>query len=153
MDKPMSWFEESRQEFKIERPLHFTNYRHCCECAEHDQTLISNNIDTIGLDELGSPGWDPICFCNPQGKIYYMPALIRLSLETINDHFYFEQLLFHLEHDGDNNDSFLNCSQSQKKFIKHFLEYMIVQYSKQIDQNMCADEVLRTYEIWSNATK
>ena len=79
----MNWIEEAKIIFYINKPVHFTNYEHCEECAEHDETLLSKTIDSIGLDEIGKEGWDPICFCSNEGKIYYMPSFIRLSLDTI----------------------------------------------------------------------
>ena len=88
---------------EVPRPEHFTDYEHCCECAEHDQTLLNATIDTIGLDELGNPGWDPVCFASAEGKQYYFPAFVRLSLDSIDHEFYFGQLLFHLEGSGAGN--------------------------------------------------
>ena len=58
------------------RPEHFTNYRHCCECAEHDETLRNTTPDQLTYDDV-SPGWDPLCFITPEGFRYYFPALVR----------------------------------------------------------------------------
>jgi hypothetical protein len=88
--------DQIRQVFAgVQRPAHFTDYQHCEECAEHDQTLASNTPDTITLNELGNPGWDPICFATPQAFLYYMPALARLALDTGEDG-YLDQLLFRI---------------------------------------------------------
>lgn len=76
------------------RPEHFTNFTHCSECAEHDETLRSHTPATIGLDQLGHPGWDPICFVSDAGFHYYMPALARLAVDSTAD--YLQQFLFHL---------------------------------------------------------
>jgi hypothetical protein len=35
----MDWIQQATQLFNVPKPVHFTNYRHCCECAEHDETL------------------------------------------------------------------------------------------------------------------
>lgn len=66
---------------EAERPEHFTNHLHCDECADHDETLRSHTPDTIGMDELGNPGWDPICFITVPGYLYYMPGFARLAME------------------------------------------------------------------------
>ena len=92
----MDWIDRAKYLFKAPKPEHFTNFNHCEECEEHDQTLLALDIDIIGIDELGNPGWDPICFASPEGKKYYLPALIRLSLDTMMDEFYLDQFLFHL---------------------------------------------------------
>ena len=148
----MDWIKESKKLFAVKKPEHFTDFEHCCECAEHDETLTVSSIEKIGLTELGNPGWDPMCFCSAEGMEYYFPALVRLSLETAeNDEFYFDQLLFHLEYGGEENRFFLHCTGLQKEFVASFIEYMIATFPDQIEENMCADEALRTYELWKSA--
>jgi hypothetical protein len=147
----MDWVQKAKILFESERPEHFTNYKHCEECAEHDETLRNAEIDTIGLDVLGNPGWDPICFSTVEGKKYYMPSFIRLCLETIENEFYFGQFLFHLEGDGRENSLVQSCTEQQRKFISSFIEYMLDSFTKEIESNCCTDEVLKVYEIWSNA--
>lgn len=53
------------------RPEHFTNYTHCEECAEHDETLRAHHPDTIAEEHVGHAGWDPICFITEAGFRYY----------------------------------------------------------------------------------
>jgi len=115
----MNWIEAAKTLFNAEKPVHFTNHIHCEECAEHDETLRNANIETIGLVELGNPSWDPICFCSAVGKLYYTPAFIRLSLETVQGDFYFGQYLFHLEIDGKQNDYFTSCTNEQEHSSYH----------------------------------
>lgn len=145
----MDWVNKSKMLFSTRKPEHFTNYEHCEECAEHDRTLLSSDIDTIGLNELGNPGWDPICFSSQEGKKYYMPAFVRLSLETMNDDFYFGQLLFHLEYDGPDNAFYLACSGEQRKFVASFIAFVIEAYTEQIENDFATDEALKAYTIWS----
>ena len=148
----MDWKNQAKQIFDMPKPEHFTNYRHCCECAEHDQTLLSCDVDSIGLAELGNPGWDPLCFCSPEGFIYYMPALVRLTLDTIDDpkQSYLEQMLFHLIKDGPDNRFVSACNEEQRKFVAEFLEYLIAEHAEQIaGEVFTADDILRAHEIWS----
>ncbi|WP_417446317.1 DUF6714 family protein [Kangiella sp.] len=147
----MDWVGEAKRLFHMEKPRHFTDYKHCDECEEHDQTLINSTIDTISLDELGSPGWDPLCFATAEGKKYYMPSLIRLSLETMNNEFYFGQFLFHLEADGKGNELYMACNSEQRELIKAFVEYAILNYAEQLEDNGYQNEALKVQEIWSNA--
>ena len=63
-------------------PENYTNRDHCDECAEHDETLRSYTPKSIGLEQLGNAGWDPICFVLPKAFKYYFPALVRLSLDS-----------------------------------------------------------------------
>ncbi len=145
----MNWIKEAKILFNIDKPAHFTNHEHCEECAEHDETLLSKSIDSIGLDEIGNEGWDPICFCSNEGKVYYMPSFIRLSLDSIKKDFYLGQFLFHLMNDGEGNSLFLFCSKKQRAFIVSFLEFMINSYEKEIERECCTDNILRAHEIWS----
>src|ERR687888_2561810 len=80
----MDWIQAAKRLFQVPKPAHFTNYRHCCECAEHDAVLTASDVNSIGLEQLGNPGWDPLCFTSAEGLLYYMPALIRLTLETMD---------------------------------------------------------------------
>jgi hypothetical protein len=148
----MDWKKQAKLLFNLPKPEHFGNYQHCCECAEHDQTLLAHDIESIGLDQLGNPGWDPLCFCSPEGLIYYMPALIRLTLNTIDDpqKNYLDQLLFHLIYDGENNRLVSACNAEQRKFVADFLAYLLETYSAEIEKGvMTYDDLFRAHEIWS----
>ena len=145
----IDWIKEARQWFAVSKPQHFTDFGHCPECAEHDETLLSSSVDQISIKELGNPGWDPMCFCSAEGIEYYFPALVRLTLATASDEdFYFCQLLFHLEYGGKENRFLQHCSRSQREFVAAFIEHMISTYPDTLEQNLCATEALNTYELW-----
>jgi hypothetical protein len=147
----MDWIQHATQLFQMPKPEHFTNYRHCCECAEHDETLLAYDVNTISLEQLGNPGWDPLCFVSPEGFLYYMPALIRITLDTMDkpQERYLDQLLFHLIRDGKDHDLVRAGSREQRVFVAEFLAYLIEQYSAEIDACTYADDILKAYEIWS----
>lgn len=149
MLKHRDWVGEATVLFAIERPQHFTNFNHCDECAEHDQTLLAHTPQSISLAEVGSPAWDPITFCSVEGKIYFLPGLIRLCLESIEDEFYFSQLLFHLEYDGHNNTLVQSLTSEQRQFVADFIAMMIECYPAGLEEYMCADEAFRALDIWS----
>jgi hypothetical protein len=147
----MDWIQHAKRLFNIPKPEHFTHYQHCGECAEHDATLLACDVDSISLQQLGNPGWDPVCFISPEGFLYYLPALIRITLETIDkpQERYLDQFLFHLMRDGKDHDLVRACSQEQRAFIAGFLEYLIDQYGAEIDECSYADDMLKAYDIWS----
>lgn len=145
----MNWILEAKRIFNSPKPKHFTNFNHCEECAEHNQILLDNNIDTIGLDELGKPGWDPMCFSSEQGKKYYMPALIRLSLDTISNEFYLGKLLSHLENDESGKKLIENCNFEQQEFIASFIKYLIDNHAQEIENNCCLKKAIRIHKAWS----
>ena len=146
----MDWIQHAKWLFNIPKPEHFTNYRHCCECAEHDETLLAHDVDSIGLQQLGNPGWDPLCFVSPEGFLYYLPALMRITLDTMAKPHerYLDQFLFHLIRDGRDHDLVRACSPEQRAFIAGFLEYLIDQYGAEIDECTYADDILKAYDIW-----
>jgi hypothetical protein len=150
----MDWRQQAKLVFDVPKPTHFCDYRHCCECAEHDETLTAFDVNSIGLRQLGNPGWDPLCFSSPEGLMYYMPALIRLTLDTIDKpgEVYLDQMLFHLIQDGMGNRLVSACSKEQREFVADFLEHLINDYSSQIEAGVFStDDVLRAHEIWSAA--
>ncbi len=145
----MDWERQAKLIFNVPKPTHFVNYQHFCECAEHDQTLLASDVDTIGLRELGNPGWDPLCFSSTEGLMYYMPALIRLTLDTMDNEAYVDQMLFHLMQDGMGNRLVGSCSKEQRDFVAGFLQYLIENYSSQIEVGaFSADNIFRAHEIW-----
>lgn len=149
----IDWKQQAKLIFNMPKPEHFTDYRHCCECAEHDQTLLACDVDSIGLEQLGNPGWDPLCFSSPEGLIYYMPALVRMTADTITNpgESYLDQMLFHLIKDGPGNSLVSACNNEQRKFIAQFLEYLIKEHAEEIAAEVFAsDDILRAHEIWSN---
>ena len=146
----MDWKQQAKIIFNTQKPSHFANYQHCCECAEHDQTLLASDVDSIGLAELGNPGWDPLCFSSAEGLVYYMPALIRLTLDTMGTpEMYLDQMLFHLTYDGMDNRLVRACSREQREFMAKFLEHLVENYCTEIGAGaFTSDDILRTHEIW-----
>lgn len=104
----------------VPRPVHFTDPTHCSECADHNSVLCSKSVETLAIEDVGNPGWDPICFLSPEGFRYYFPALVRLAL---NEEYYLSQLLFHIPHD--HNFACFNQAQKEVVFqvLLHFFEY------------------------------
>ena len=150
LETEIDWKQRAKEVFGAPKPEHFTNYRHCCECFEHDEVLRRSEVESIGLKELGSPAWDPICFSSPEGVKYYLPAMVRLTLDNIENpqQNYLDQFLFHLILDGKNNRLVEACNREQRTFIADFLEFLIENHSAAIDDAMAGWDILRAHEIW-----
>lgn len=132
------------------RPEHFTDYRHCCECAEHDELLCSRDRSTLRHADVGNAAWDPICFCSPQGIAYYLPALVRFALDEPGEQldWYGWQLVFHL-YQGAASNAFLNhCDSGQRQAVAALLQHLVETRAELLE--MEADDVLRAHEIWSS---
>ena len=134
------------------RPEHFTTYTHCEECAEHDEVLRARDVRTLGIEDIGNPHWDPICFISPEGFAYYFPALTRLALaEPVEPHdWYGAQLLFHLCHDGRQNRRLLACTAEQRSAINQFLRHLVETRASLADIYCCTDDLFQALEIWSD---
>jgi len=137
---------------KRRRPERFTNHKHCEECAEHDKVLRSRDIYSLRIEDVGNPGWDPICFTSPEGFAYYIPALVRLALSgPAEPHgWYGDQLLFHLCSDGRRNQRVLACTRAERRAVVAFLKHLVETRSQLADSYHCSDELFHAIEYWSD---
>ncbi len=112
----------------------------CEECLEHEETMQSFTPDNVPLDKLDNPGWDPICFASDKAFAYFMPGLVRLVLQHTDD--YVQQFLFHLE----NSDRIAVFTQKQARALLYVLDYLTLECSEILDNNLVVDELDRTRE-------
>ena len=112
--------------------------------------LQGETIESIGIKKLGT-GCEALIYCTTDGIQYFMPALIRLSLETIHTDFYFSDCAYYLQGNGNNNSYYLSCTSEQRRFIAHFILYMMEQYATEIENNGYDDDVLNAYGVWASA--
>ena len=76
----MTTLEELKEMFAAEsRPDEFTDFNHCEECADHNETLKKYDRYAIPQEDLSNPGWDPICFVTPEAFRYLFPRLCELA--------------------------------------------------------------------------
>jgi hypothetical protein len=111
----------------IGRPEHFTDYAHCPECKEHDDTLRARTRETLQRADLGSGGWDPINFCSEVGIGYLFPALARYALLPsvwLDRDWYGCQLLWHLSYRAGSNRFLVWCSPRQREAIYELLRHL-----------------------------
>lgn len=136
----------------VERPAHFTDFTHCCECAEHDALLRSRDRGTLCLEDVGNPGWDPLCFCTAPGLAWYFPALARLALAECRPGaaWYGEQLQFHLGYGDCDNRLLAYFDDVQRDAVARFLAHLIATRAALIDDCGMADDFLRCHALWSD---
>lgn len=139
----------------IEKPEHFTNFTHCVECREHDDTLRARTIATLQRKDLGSAGWDPICFCSAEGIAYFFPALVRFALLPSiwrDNHWYGDQLLWHLSYAGPANEFLLWCSPTQRNAVYAFLQHMANTRCEALSSYGTDKELQDALSVWKPAT-
>lgn len=136
----------------LPKPEHFTNFEHCEECAEHDELLRSRTRETLGLQDVGNPGWEPMCFSSPEGVAYYLPSLARLAFvePPYGYDWYGHQLLFHLYSGGLENGLYTYCNSAQREAIAGLIGAMIESNFSEIESTSSEDEFLRAHEIWAH---
>jgi hypothetical protein len=135
----------------VARPEHFTDFKHCCECAEHDALLRSRDRQSLTQADIGNPGWDPICFASPEGLAYYLPCLARFALASPHPEFgwYGDQLVFHLYSGFRDNRLFGFCNREQRSAVAKLLAHLIEQRTDLLDATTLADDILRCHALWS----
>lgn len=136
----------------IGKPEHFTDFTHCEECREHDNTLRARTRDALRREDLGHAGWDPVNFCDGEGIGYLFPALARFALmpATWHDHgWYGAQLLFHLAHAGGDNKFFQWCSPAQRGAVSVLLSHLLATRAAAISDYGCDDDMVQALELWS----
>jgi hypothetical protein len=138
---------------KILRPEHFTDYQHCCECAEHDDTLRSFTPDMIGREALGHAGWDPMTFATETGFRYYLPALIRMALTQTGEDYYIDQFLSQIIRDGARNSRWAACTDEERWVVLRALHFLLEERGRQIEAGLDADRLLQAIEIWRDDRK
>lgn len=119
------------------KPEQFGHPDHCCECAEHNETLLSHTPATISFKELGNPGWDPICYIDSIDAFkYYLPALTRLACID-GDEYYLDQFLFHL-----NRERIDRLAPQEREAVADFLEELTDRMPQVIEENLDSDAIL-----------
>jgi len=135
---------------KVPRPEHFTDYTHCCECAEHDEVLQKFTPDTIVREALGHPGWDPMTATTDAGFRYYLPGLIRIVLTTGGKDDYIGQFVSLVVRDGPRNSRWLACTPPERAIVLRALHVLLEERTDEIDDWVDADRLLQAIEIWSD---
>ena len=133
----------------VARPEHFTNHVHCCECAEHDETLRAFDRETIPRAALGHAGWDPMTFATDAGFRYYAPALIRTALTNTGDESYVELLLSQVIRDGPRNSRWLACTPRERSVIAKALSVLLEERLDELAASHDGDRLMQAIEIWS----
>ncbi len=135
---------------KVARPEHFTDYKHCCECAEHDATLTAFTPDTITREALGHAGWDPMTFATDTAFRYYLPALIRMALTKEGDDYYIDQFLSQIIRDGPRNSRWVACTSEERSVVRKTLHTLLEERTKEVDTWLDADRLMQAIDIWSD---
>jgi hypothetical protein len=112
--------------------------------------LRSRDIDSLTIDDLGNPGWDPICFVTYKAFLYYFPALARLALEqpSCGHAWYFEQLIFHLTYEDRLNRRLFVANPRHKEAVLLLLARVRDTRLALVKKYGCQKELEQALAIW-----
>jgi hypothetical protein len=79
---------------EAERPEHFTNFTHCCECAEEDAFFQQQTPESLA--EHLYPETIGLSFLTKEAFDYFLPALVRMLPRSF-PHYCVGDVLFHVE--------------------------------------------------------
>ena len=134
------------------RPAHFTNYKHCEECLEHDELLRARDLDSLTIADVGNPGWNPIPFTTPAAFGYYFPALVRLSLDEPDDFYgwYFRELLFFLTYEDTENQHLHHFTPDEQQAVVAFLRHVAATRRQLFEEHCCEVDFQKTLSLWTH---
>ena len=135
----------------IPRPEHFTNFEHCCECAEHDAALLAVDPLDIDHDAVGSAAWDPVTFATPGAFAYLLPGLARLALGAPHSQWgwYGEQLLAQLTRDGRDNERVLAMTAKQRAAVCSLLDHLLETRAELVADYGLEADLLTVFDYYS----
>jgi hypothetical protein len=79
---------------RAERPEHFTNFTHCCECSEEDIRWSEMTPEMLAVERY--PETLGIAFLTREAFHYFMPALAR-RMTRGGEEYAVGDVLFHIE--------------------------------------------------------
>lgn len=135
----------------VTRPLHFTEFAHCAECAEHDERLQATDGRRLQLEDVAYPGFDPFCVALPASFVYFLPALARLALNAPHaEHgWYAAQLRFHLDAARRDNGFHAQCTPAQRAAVAALLRHLLETRRSLIEDARALDSFADCYRFWA----
>lgn len=126
------------------RPETSTNADHCSECAQHNRTLSQSTPASVGIEDLGHAGMDPLCFATAEAYLYLFPGLARVAA-TDESHGWIGQFLFHL------SSRVHLLTAAERRLVADFIWRLVddLQEATNVDEQVLhtADDCLRQLEL------
>lgn len=135
----------------VPRPMHFTDFSHCPECAEHDERLQASDGRTLGREFVAYPACDPFCVALPASFAYFLPALARLALAAPHaDHgWYGAQLRFHLDEARRANGFHALCTPAQRAAVAALIGHLLDTRRSAIELECATEAFFACYRFWA----
>ena len=98
------------------------------------------------MEDLGNPGWDPLCFVDDEGFRYWFPAMVRLALDSSGD--YIDQFLFHLNYRAAYRELGPALNPDQHLLIRDVLHFLLDDRVESVELTHSGDDLISAIEIW-----
>jgi hypothetical protein len=137
----------------VPRPRRFALADEDQECMDHERLLQSRTRETLRIDDVNTPGYDPLTECFPEGIAYFFPALARFALVHPEDlsSWYAEQLLSHLRYGARDNRFYHFCNPSQRSAVAALVDHIRESRVALIEENLSAGEFAQCLAWWRDA--
>ncbi len=134
----------------VDRPELFTVADGDPETMDHEALLNSKNRETLTLEDVNRPGYNPMTECLPPGFAYYFPTLARLALLHPTDpwYWYASVLLDKLRFYEHGNDFHRYCNGEQRSAITSFLRHILDTRHSIVSASLDPDDFMHCYESW-----
>lgn len=121
---------------------------HCEECQEVESKAQAATPETLTLEQAGR-GWaDLHNFLNDYGFLYYLPAFIRLCIDTDMKDGFLDDFLFAVTYQEEDNRRLKACNSTQKKFIGDFLMWYKNTHPEIVRHWAMEDEIETAINLW-----
>lgn len=143
----MDWYERAKAVFDCPKPERFVNCS-CLECREHQRRLSATDVDRITLTDMEAD-FSTITMAAPEAQKYYLPALVRMTLDTIEISDLVSSFILILANGASENRLLQICNAKQAEFVRLFLENLMLNHPEQMEQTQLVDLLLDCHQVWT----
>jgi hypothetical protein len=134
----------------VTRPERFTVADGDPEAMDHEALLSSRDLETLRLEDVNRPGYNPMTECLLPGYSYYFPALARLALVPPVDpwNWYASLLLDKLRLHEDGNDFYSYCNPAQRAAVAGLLRHIVETRASTVSASLDPEDFVQCLKSW-----
>lgn len=139
---------------RFKQPARYTIHGDWCnECKEHEERLNKITRRLLTINQIGRSSWSPIPNLNPEAMAYFLPRLIELAVENVNDFEgdpFISRFLFWVMH-GPETDAHKLLCKNHKQIVLKTLLFIRNHYSDVIEDECMDEELDIAIKKWGGA--
>lgn len=143
-------FEIDKAFGSVARPEWFTVADGDPETMDHEALLSSRDRETLTLEDVNRPGYDPMTECLLPGYAYYFPTLARLALVQPVDRYswYASLLLDKLRFYEDSNHFYTYCNPAQRAAVASLIRHILETRASTVSESLDPEDFARCLNSW-----